>query len=251
MQPHPVVGDKISLSIMIATDSYPGQGPFFPASSFRWRQGPGFAWQEESCPANTQYASCTKNVEFSYSQPGDYYVEVEADSRKEIAEADEGNNVKGWTITIGPVPCPAVTGPFAAIWQAEQDRLGCASNASHTSFLAQEHFERGQMFWREDTDYIFALYNNGTWASYIDIWHTGEPEYSCPDSAPTSSPPTPRLGFGKIWCFYPEVRNGLGLATDSERGFQSTVQDFEKGAILRTDTGETYMLYGDSTWRRW
>jgi hypothetical protein len=251
MQPNPVVGDKISLNIMIATDISPSQGPLFPSSHFRWRKGPGFAWQEESCPENTQYPRCDGKVEFSYDQPGDYYVEVEADSSKEIAETDEGNNVKGWTITIGPAPCPAVTGPFAAIWQAEQDTLGCASNAAHTSSMAHEHFEHGQMFWREDTDYIFVLYNNGTSASYPDIWQAGDPEYSCPDSAPTSSPPSPRMGFGKIWCSYPEVRNGLGWATDYERGFDGTVQDFERGTILRTDTGETYVLYGDGAWTQW
>jgi hypothetical protein len=96
------VGGTISLYIMIATDTYPSGGPFFPASHFRWRQGPGFGWQEESCPANSQYASCTKTVSFSYSQAGQYYVEVQADNRNEVAETNEGNNVKGWTITISP-----------------------------------------------------------------------------------------------------------------------------------------------------
>jgi predicted RecA/RadA family phage recombinase len=96
------VGDTISLFIMITTDSYPSSGPFFPASHFRWRQGPGFDWQEESCPENTQYANCEKTVNFSYSQSGQYDVEVEADNLDEVAETDEGNNVKGWTITINP-----------------------------------------------------------------------------------------------------------------------------------------------------
>jgi hypothetical protein len=97
---NPVEGQTIQLFIMIATDTYPSQGPFFPASHFRWRQGPGFAWQEELCPANASYASCTKTVEFSYTEAGYYYVEAEADSRKEIAETDENNNVNGSTIRI-------------------------------------------------------------------------------------------------------------------------------------------------------
>jgi subtilase family serine protease len=41
-------------------------------------------------------------VNFSYSQSGQYDVEVEADNLDEVAETDEGNNVKGWTITINP-----------------------------------------------------------------------------------------------------------------------------------------------------
>jgi hypothetical protein len=100
--PNPAVVDTISLFIMIATDTYPSGGPFFPASHFRWRKGPGFPWQEEFCPVNTQYASCTKKVDFSYSQAGWYDVEVQADNRNEVAETDEGNNVKIWTITVSP-----------------------------------------------------------------------------------------------------------------------------------------------------
>jgi hypothetical protein len=99
---NPAVIDTISLSIMIATDTYPSGGPFFPASHFRWRKGPGFDWQEEFCPENTQYASCAKTVQFKYSQVGWYDVEVQADNRNEVAETDEGNNVKVWTLTISP-----------------------------------------------------------------------------------------------------------------------------------------------------
>ncbi|MDH4137427.1 MAG: NBR1-Ig-like domain-containing protein [Anaerolineae bacterium] len=99
---NPAVIDTISLVVMIATDTYPSGGPFFPASHFRWRQGPGFDWQEESCPANTQYASCTKTVTFKYPSIGYYDVEVQADNRNEVAETNEGNNVKVWTLTISP-----------------------------------------------------------------------------------------------------------------------------------------------------
>jgi len=95
-----VVGGTITLHLIIATDTYPSGGPLFPASHFRWRKGAAFPWQEESCPANTQYASCAPNLTFSYTQPGDYVVEVEADSRKAVAESNENNNTKSWTITV-------------------------------------------------------------------------------------------------------------------------------------------------------
>jgi len=144
-----------------------------------------------------------------------------------------------------------VSGPFAVLWQQYSDRLGCAVNQVHSSWMAQEHFERGQMFWREDNDRITVIYNNGSWAMYRDIWNEGDPEYSCPDAnTPAQSPPTPRRGFGKIWCTYPAVRQGLGWATDYERGFHGTVQDFDRGTILRTDAGETYILFGDGAWIR-
>ena len=100
MQTNPAVGDTIDLSIMLATDIAPQRAAYYPASHFRWRQGANFPWQEEVCPDNYQYASCMKDVAFSYSQPGSYDVEVEADSRGSIAETDETNNTETWTITV-------------------------------------------------------------------------------------------------------------------------------------------------------
>ncbi|MBN2394255.1 MAG: serine/threonine protein kinase [Anaerolineae bacterium] len=159
------------------------------------------------------------------------------------------------TATKAPTPtftpsCPAVTGTFASIWQARQVQLGCARGGASSTWVAQEHFERGEMFWREDTDRMLVLYTNGTWTLYHDIWVDGDPTYSCPDSAPQSSPPTPLRGFGKIWCTYVEVRNGLGNATDAERGFTGVIQEFDRGTLLRTDNGQVYMLYTDGSWTR-
>jgi hypothetical protein len=66
-------------------------------------------------------------------------------------------------------PCPTVASPFAALWQAEQTRLGCAVNEAHVSWMAQEYFERGQMFWRKDDDTMIVLYGTGAWEVYADI----------------------------------------------------------------------------------
>ena len=102
------------------------------------------------------------------------------------------------------------------------------------------------MFWREDNDRIYVLYNSGRWASYADIRRDGDPEYTC---GTPKSPPTPKLGFGKIWCTYDEVHTGLGNATDAEWGENGAVQDFTGGMILQMDSGGTYVFYNSGTWR--
>ncbi|MEA3309944.1 MAG: hypothetical protein U9Q70_10590, partial [Chloroflexota bacterium] len=112
------------------------------------------------------------------------------------------------------------------------------------------HFAGGEMFWREGNDLIYVLYSNGSWVAYSNFWQEGDPEFSCPNIAPSQSPPTPWRGFGKIWCAYDNVRSGLGSATDTERGFNGTLQDFESGLVLRLDTGATYILYSDGDWTK-
>jgi hypothetical protein len=109
MQTNPVVGDSIELSVMLATNIAPQGAAYYPASHFRWRQGPKFPWQEEACFDNTQYASCLKSVTFRYAQPGSYVVEVEADSRQTVPETDETNNTKSWTIVVGQQQAPTPT----------------------------------------------------------------------------------------------------------------------------------------------
>jgi hypothetical protein len=113
--------------------------------------------------------------------------------------------------------------------------------------MAEETFERGRMFWREDTDYHYVLYANGTWEHFRNSWSEGMPTFTC---GVPESPPTPLRGFGKVWCDYSWVREGLGSATTGEHGEHRTVQDFVGGgAIIRSSSG-TYILLGDGSWER-
>jgi serine/threonine-protein kinase len=154
------------------------------------------------------------------------------------------------TFTPLPPTCPAVSGPFAGIWAEVQNKIGCAASGASTTFAAQEKFQGGWMYWREDNDKIYAIYRSGNWGVYSDIWQDGDPDFSCVDAnTPAGSPPTPARGFGKIWCTYPEVRSGLGNATDGEQGFDVTVQKFDQGIMISTNLG-TWIFYNNGTWER-
>ena len=102
------------------------------------------------------------------------------------------------------------------------------------------------MLWREDNRRIYALGSNHRWSGYDDTWSEGQPEYSCGSH---STPPTPKRGFGKVWCEHESVRQAVGQAVSDEHGAYGTVQDFVNGAIMRTGDGRTYVLLGDGTWQ--
>jgi hypothetical protein len=155
--------------------------------------------------------------------------------------------------TVTPLPtatpasaCPAVSGPFAALGAQLQNRLGCTQGGAYTTNAAEERFQNGRMIWREDNDRIYAFYSNGQWESHRDTWNEGDPNYSC---GTPSTPPTPLRGFGRAWCNFASIRNGLGNATEGERGLGITVQNFANGAIVRTDN-QTFVLYNDGSWER-
>lgn len=150
-------------------------------------------------------------------------------------------------------PCEEVIGPFAEVWATMRQSLGCKTGEPFAGLVAEEHFEGGIMFWREafDDERAMVLFGDGTWSYYS---HTpfveGSPEFSCVDAnTPAQCPPTPKRGFGMMWCDIPELRNRLGNAIDCERGYQATMQTFAEGFILKNDLGSIYILFSDNTWR--
>jgi hypothetical protein len=147
------------------------------------------------------------------------------------------------------MPCTAADTLFLDEWSAVKDKLGCAEDHHFTIWLGEQDFEGGWMLWREDTEQIYAIYQGVGWDQYTDTWQEGDPLFSCTDQAPTESPPTPRRGFGKIWCTDSTVRQNLGWATEVERGFEAPLQRFEHGLLLRSED-LTWVLYDDDTWER-
>ena len=139
-----------------------------------------------------------------------------------------------------------MTGPFADIWQSAKDRLGCSADSAHTVQIAEEPFQKGVMFWRQDNDQIYALFDSDGWGVYTNTWREGDPDKSCSSETPI----TPVRGFGKVWCTASGVRSALGNATTPEGGYNGTVQDFERGVVIRTDRGATYAMYQGEGWEK-
>jgi hypothetical protein len=144
-------------------------------------------------------------------------------------------------------------GKFGKVWHENstvREKLGWAVEEEQSPPMAQEAFERGFMFWREDTRQIHVLHSEGTWQVFPDTWTPDQPPYSCPDAAPSQSPPTPLAGFGKVWC---ERLDGpsaaIGWAKAAEEGYTGAAMGFERGLMLWSKGRIIYVLFDDGTWR--
>jgi hypothetical protein len=141
------------------------------------------------------------------------------------------------TVTVTPTPSVTPTpnctqpveGQFMPYYNAAQ--LGCATTPAAIVWSAFQPFERGSMLWRSDTDTSYVFYENGAWFPIDEGWDGG------PLLDRGSPPPglqTPQRGFGWVWSHDDAIFNGLGWARDQEKGFCATVQQFERGFILRS-----------------
>jgi hypothetical protein len=126
---------------------------------------------------------------------------------------------------------------------------------------AQQQFEKGFMIWFGPSGKIFVFYKTGYAGSgpryhvYDDTFREGEPE-SDPGITPPAGLLQPIRGFGKVWRNNPEVRDGLGWATGSEKPFSSWVQGYTgtgmhaSFTLIEEFNGTIYHLEAmGSTWK--
>lgn len=152
----------------------------------------------------------------------------------------------GCAMPVGPV--------FADLWSEERlDRtLGCPTSGELRPVTSYQRFDNGFMFWRSDTRRVYVVSGDGVWDEFPDTYVDGEPEYACPDdNTPTRTPPTPRRGFGKLWCTQPGVRERLGNARRDEQGNPRTLQEFQRGVMLWIPERDRIFYVLNTETRRW
>lgn len=138
---------------------------------------------------------------------------------------------------------------FQEYWSIRLTVLGCPLSAGPAGLkLVRQSFENGWMFSREDTGVIWVLFDNHTYQTFQDTWQAGDNEYSCSNLAISQTPPTPRRGFGAVWCSSEEVRNVLGIATDSEESSTVNYQTFEHGIIFEYKKEIFLLVEDDQVW---
>jgi hypothetical protein len=150
-----------------------------------------------------------------------------------------------------PPPTCAIQaqGIFSGLWQTYKDQLGCPAYAEAKVIQdAEQPFQNGHMFWRQDNDRVYVVFESGaktgTWQIFGDVWSEGDPYYSCSAPAPPPGTLQPYRGFGAVWCILGAENAPIGWATAEEAGFwggngDPLVQEFERGLIFRDSDGKT------------
>ena len=159
--------------------------------------------------------------------------------------------------TVVPTPTPSTTEPTseaaAPTETPPQTPVDAAAVTYATLRAAYMPFERGVMFWLEDTNKIYVLsYGTselqGTFSSYQDTWREGMPE-----TDPSIQPPDgfiqPDRGFGQAWRTYPGVRDALGWGTGGSHGYTALAVYQEDNVIVSGPDNRVYQLSSDGTWQ--
>jgi hypothetical protein len=167
------------------------------------------------------------------------------------------------TNTPTPEPTPDCAfepgGAFADLWQTHKVKLGCPAYREPIAIQdAEQAFDNGRMFWRQDNLFIYVVYEKGalagTYQLFFDVWEEGDPEYSCV-ATPPANRLQPKRGFGLVWCKLGGPAAAIGWALEEEAGFWAgkgdpLVQDFGSGTIFRDSAGTangTAYVFFDAT----
>ena len=160
--------------------------------------------------------------------------------------------------TQGGVGCPVQTNADFGGYADPEQRLGCALDVASFEPVGLQEFGAAPdydrfMLWFGSENQIYVLFPDKTWLAYSDTWEEGEPEILCnPTDGPSTSPPLPRRGFGKLWCTVESVQQQLGTSDREERLCQHAVaQRFEQGRLLACFEDATiryFRLLNDGTW---
>jgi hypothetical protein len=105
------------------------------------------------------------------------------------------------------------------------------------------------MYWREDEQRIYVLFNDKRWASFDDTWNSNLPEDACPSVSVGANLVKPKRGFGKVWCEQTIVRSKIGAASAGETGgLAAPVQRFGRGLVFGGNSGKVFALFADGKW---
>jgi hypothetical protein len=153
------------------------------------------------------------------------------------------------TAAIAAPGCAAQVEPsFGTQWNSSPEavqRMGCAIQVAEPFRGVLQVFERGVMYWRGDTNEIWAVATTGPSAGHY--WYVTDAP-SAPDDNLTAPEGlrVPVRGFGSVWRTTGGVRDALGYARLDEQPASMQTQRFDGGTLfLDATSGQVFVLLVD------
>ncbi len=152
------------------------------------------------------------------------------------------------TLASCPIPIPV---EFSRLYDYPEVLLAldCPLTGRQQTWAAEEHFQRGRMFWQEHPDTIYILYtNNRAFHIMPDLYDESHPNKdACPEvgGAPEGLF-KPVRGFNRHWCSIIAVRQALGWALEEEVGYNAVWQEFEHGRVFQSRADHIFIFFYDT-----
>ncbi len=152
-----------------------------------------------------------------------------------LLSVGDGSQTAEQVLTI-PVACPDT-------WFFEPSPNDCPAGPARETILIEQPFERGRMIYVQESNLIYALFNDGFTPSWIVLENRYNPATDA-ESEPGFVPPEglyqPVRQIGFVWRGNDVVRNRLGLGIQPD----SNVQGFIQSA--NTADGDTTLYIASS-----
>lgn len=120
-----------------------------------------------------------------------------------------------------PMPTSAAPCVFLGEYSIESARLPCPDSPPRAVLIVYQPFERGWMIWMAEQRLIYALFEDGTGALFVDRYVEGQAE---PPLVPPDGLFTPVRGFRAVWDALGGAESPLGWGLAPETGFDSRWQ---------------------------
>ena len=112
--------------------------------------------------------------------------------------------------TPTPIGCPLLVNfAWRTLYDNNQSRLGCATSEVVQPQAVWQHFENGRMLWREDTDEVYVLYDNGSTNNFL---------VNDPALSDFRESELIKGAIGYVYSTYTAVSANLGLPPKSRTG---------------------------------
>jgi serine/threonine-protein kinase len=244
------------LAIMIFDGAEPGETPLPPTTAVAFStqtatpDNTGASLTATAAAATTLSATvATGTPEPATSTPQSPTDTPQAPTDTPEPPTDTPSPTATRTPTATPTPCAfPPQGLFAGLWQTYRDDLGCPLHKDPKLIQdAEQPFDNGHMFWRQDNDYAYVAYekgaSSGEYQAFTGMWSEGDPDYSCAASPPPGKI-QPKRGFGAVWCDLGGASAAIGWGLQEEAGFgpgygDPLVHQFQRGFIFRDSDGTT------------